>query len=300
MKHSIKITALLLLFFIITQILGIVLLALEVDVNTISYPTTSIGDRPEFTTTYGPLAYLLVGVAFGTVALLGIMRLSRAKTIWKYWYLLAVILSITTALGVLMPSILALTIALLLGYMKITRHNFYLHNFTEVLMYSGLGVLFAPLFSVTWAAVLLVIISLYDMYAVWHSKHMAKLATFTRDSQLFAGIMVNYDTRTKQVVTATERKALSTKPKHVTSALLGGGDVLFALLFSGAVFSEFLVFRSITLAMFAAFTTAIGAAIALYLLFYLAKKDVFYPAMPFVSLGCFIAYLLLRIVVLVG
>ncbi len=39
----------------------------------------------------------------------------------------------------------------------------------------------------------------------------------------------------------------------------------------------------------------VTTAIALFLLFYYAKKDKYYPAMPFVSAGCLIGYALLLI-----
>jgi presenilin-like A22 family membrane protease len=317
MKHSIRITAIILLFFFLAQIFGIALLAYEatpaysatddaLSQPTIEYPSTAIGDRPEFSVDYGPVLYILIGVGVGTLILLGIMRLKKARVIWKWWYFLAVVLTVTAALGVLMHATLALLLAVALAYLKITRYNFYIHNTTEIFMYAGLALLFAPLFSVFWAAVLLLLISIYDMYAVWKSKHMVRLASFTKKTELFAGILVNYTQKGNktevvqsipQVDTILSKKPQKAQPHR--AALLGGGDVLFPLLFAGAVFNEFLLlFYTKIVAFFSALVIASCAAIALYLLFSLAKKDKFYPAMPFISIGCFAGYLILRLILL--
>ena len=42
------------------------------------------------------------------------------------------------------------------------------------------------------ASILLVLISIYDMIAVWKSKHMITLAKFQLDTKSFAGLAMNY------------------------------------------------------------------------------------------------------------
>lgn len=304
MKHNIEVTNLLVLFFLLSQFFGLGILAYEAQpsYSSILYEETSIGERPEFTTGYGPVLYLLFGVAFGTVFLLAIMKLSKAKTIWKYWYMLAVFLTLTVTLGVFLPDTLALALALVFAYLKIRKYNFWIHNFTEVFMYAGIALLFAPLFSIQWAALLLVLISVYDMYAVWKSEHMIKLARFTRDSKIFAGFLIRYEEQGHVLTDQGFRKTLKAPPKKKRtqrSALLGGGDILFPLLFAGAVFNQFLLlFYTKTVAFFATMTVVSTASISLYLLFYLAKKDKFYPAMPFLTIGCFAGYFLLQLILL--
>src|SRR3989344_5717485 len=118
-------------------------------------------------------------------------------------------------------------------------------------------------FSVFSAIILLILISIYDMYAVWKSKHMIKLAKFQSKLKTFAGLFIPYE----------KNKA----------AILGGGDIAFPLLFAGVVLLEKGLYPSILIIVY--------SALALFLLFLFGKKKKFYPAMPFISLGCFLGYL---------
>ena len=102
------------------------------------------------------------------------------------------------------------------------------------------------------------------MYAVWKSKHMIKLAKFQTKLKTFAGLFIPY----------AKNKV----------ALLGGGDIAFPLLFAGAVLLQKGLYSSILVIIY--------SALALTLLFLFGKKKKFYPAMPFISLGCFIGYLI--------
>jgi len=316
MKHSVKITSLLLLFFLLSQILGLGLISLSSNQKLIvqngqkhvqvNYKETALGERPTFNEDYGAVIYLLIGVTFGTLILLGLMKIKFGGKLWKYWYLLSVAFAMTIAFGVFLPPTIALLAGLILGFLKIKKPNFWLHNITELFMYAGLGVLLAPMFTVVWATVLLVIISLYDMYAVWKSKHMIRLAKFTVKNKLFAGILVQYK-QTKNKIKLVSSKPQSqknvevekiSKPKRqgtIKQALLGGGDIVFPLIFAGAVFTQLLKqgFSSIV-AFFSALTISVITMISLYLLFLLGKKDRFYPAMPFVSAGCFVGYFVVQ------
>ncbi|MBS3145707.1 hypothetical protein J4414_02800 [Candidatus Woesearchaeota archaeon] len=109
----------------------------------------------------------------------------------------------------------------------------------------------------------MILISIYDMYAVWKSKHMIKLAKFQSKLKTFAGLFIPYE----------KNKA----------AILGGGDIAFPLLFAGVVLLEKGLYPSILIIVY--------SALALFLLFLFGKKKKFYPAMPFISLGCFLGYL---------
>ena len=77
-------------------------------------------------------------------------------------------------------------------------------------------------------------------------------------------------------------KRKKTKKVSVKMAMLGGGDMGFPLLFAGVIFKTSGIYPSLILV---ATTT-----IALFGLFYFADKKKFYPAMPFVSIGCFVGY----------
>jgi len=110
---------------------------------------------------------------------------------------------------------------------------------------------------------------------------MISLAKFQSETNLFAGLNVNYTTKT------TTKKGAG--KKQVATAILGGGDIAFPLLFSVAVLNHLLE-QGIGMpnALYLTLIIAATATISLAALLFGAKKDHFYPAMPFLAAGCFI------------
>ena len=315
MKHHLPITLLLLLFFFIAQLLGLGLLTLSSDVIVadageenqtiiVAYEDTAIGERPAVQD-QSAVIYLAVGILLGTLLILWLRKLRRGMKIWKFWYGLAVFLTLSVSFGVIVHPTLAFFIALAFTFLKLKRPTVITHNVSELFMYAGLGLLLAPLFSIFWAIVMLLVISLYDAYAVWHSKHMIKLAEFATESKLFAGFFVPYEVRKKKVTIHTRRtatKAKTTAKKKTTGrfqAILGGGDVVFPLLFSGAVLTALLQANYTKLVAFLLVSLqTLVITFALYLLFRYGKKDRFYPAMPFITAGCLAGFGVLELVLL--
>jgi presenilin-like A22 family membrane protease len=274
----------------------------------VSHGDTSLGERPQ-TEGFGSFLYLIIGITIGTIIVLVLVKFHKAN-IWRYWFFLAVWMALSISIGVFVKSKIifnydvAMFIALLLAIWKIWKPNIIIHNITEVLVYSGLAVLLVPLFDVFWAIMLLVAISLYDMYAVWKSKHMVKMAKFQTKSNIFAGLMIPYKLKgaqmqkssingkvSKKLDTSTISKA---KPK---TAILGGGDVVFPLILTGAVM-EGLLREGLTKsqAFMQSSIMILTTTIALALLFFFAKKDRFYPAMPFVTAGCLIGWIIVLLI----
>lgn len=306
MKHRPTIIILLVVFFTFSQLIGLALLAVDAtpalseDNATIvvNFSETAAGPRPELSGA-GTIIYLIVGISVATLLLLGLIKLKFGGKLWKIWYFLAVLLALTIAFGVLLPAALAFFLALLLAGLKIWKYNFYTHNLTELFMYAGLAILLVPLFSVGWAMLLLFLISLYDAYAVWKSKHMIKLAKFTTEQHLFAGLAITYKEEKKKSLKISTTKKGASQRSLVKQAILGGGDIIFPLFFAGAVLISLL---TTGFSKFVAFGLSLlvvgGATLSLTLLFLKGKKDTFYPAMPFLTAGCLAGYGLLQLVLL--
>lgn len=292
MKHDFKIIAILIFLFFISQIVGLLFIAGDIEQivlpefnqtqSIVVHQDTSIGERPDLEGSQS-FIYMTLVIFFGTLFLLLLIKL-RAQTIWKGWYFFAVLVALMISFGVYFNSYISFIIALILALIKILKPNVYFHNLTEILIYTGIALVFVPLFSLFWISMLLILISFYDMYAVWKSKHMIKLAKFTTESKLFAGFNINYGMSKGKV----EIVSKATKKSH-KSAILGGGDVFFPLLFTGVVM-ENLVKNNFSLinSFLISLIVVITSTIALSVLFYYSKKGKFYPAMPFLSIGCFI------------
>lgn len=289
MKHPLSITALLLVLFVASQLIGIGLVSLsiaDIEITTqgtiVQYEPTALGERPAAEGAQS-LMYLLAGVAIGTALVLFLIKF-KAFGVWKIWFLIAVWFSTTIALGVIIPSTIAFIICLGLAIWKVFWPNPFVHNITEVFMYAGLAVLLVPLFSLFWVIVLLVIISIYDIVAVWHSKHMIVMAQAQTERNLFAGLYIPKGTKAPQQIRHSGGKQQS-------AAILGGGDIAFPLLFSGVVM-QWLITQSISqvAAIYYSLIVTVTTTVALTLLFMYAKKDRFYPAMPFLSAGAFLGF----------
>lgn len=296
MKHPVHPTALIITIFVVAQLCGLGLLAADLTTSTdadgtisVDYSESVAGPRPE-TSGAGSLTFLLVGVAIGT-ALLLVLAKFKLHAFWKIWYFGAVWVAMAIAVGAVIPAGWAYALAAALAAWKIFKPNVVVHNLTEILIYTGLAFLIVPIFDVLWASILLLAIAVYDAIAVWKSKHMISLANFQTESKLFAGLQIPYSSGGKpQAVPAPAKKPKKKKRATRTghTAILGGGDIAFPLLFSGAVL-EWLVTKGYAPvdAYLLTLTIVITAAISLAGLFVFAKKDRFYPAMPFLAAGCF-------------
>lgn len=338
MKHTSKVTILLLAFFIITQVLGLYLVSTQVQPNiqvgenqtVVHLNSTLISEVPADIFDWKAILYLVVGITIGTSIILLLRKLKFGGQLWKVWYFLAVYVAIDFALRliftiagmkVILISIIGTIVALLLAFLKVRKHNFYIHNITEILMYSGIGTFIVLLFNnnVLIISILMLIIAAYDAIAVWKSKHMIKLANFTTDNKLFPGFAMNYKINKNNkttIITKTEKstktvrkeetesktnKVLKTKPKKTDEkqAILGGGDVVFPLIFSGVVLGWLfnLGFSRIQSYGLSLITSAF-ILLSLYLLFYYGKKDRFYPAIPFIAAGCYVGFGVVYLIVL--
>ncbi|MBI5389344.1 hypothetical protein HZB01_03110 [Candidatus Woesearchaeota archaeon] len=308
MKHPLTATLILIVLFFLTQVTGLYILNEDmqvtqtveirgnetVTVTTINHTTDEAVPRPEVeaNTSY---IYIVIAVFVGTLLILLLIK-TGLGWLWKYWFFIAVAMASSFALTVFMQRAIAIALGIVVAWLKVYKNNPLTHNLSEVLIYTGIAVLFVPLMNLFSVSMLLLIIAVYDMYAVWKSKHMIDLAQFQTKSKLFAGFSVPYHLPSSQAkVPISLKKTEKTSGQKVVSqkvAILGGGDVAFPLLFSGVVMQQLILIKHLT--KIAAYATTLIVPIvvtaALLTLLIYAKKDKFYPAMPAVAIGCFIGY----------
>jgi presenilin-like A22 family membrane protease len=288
MKHDNRITFAILLLFLGAQIVGLFIVHEYIDIaqsqitGEVAFnELPSIGSvefaRPDIDPGISFL-YVFGAVVIGTILLL-VLVVRTKPILWKVWFFLAVLLTLFIAFTPFITSTLALLVAVVLALIKIFKPNVYVHNFTELFIYGGIAAIFVPVISLTAMWILLVLISLYDMYAVWKSKHMIKMAKFQAKSGVFAGLLIPYHS------TKAKKQHKKGKPHPVKTAVLGGGDIAFPLLFAGVVMKSVGLYKALIIPPV--------VTLALAGLLYYGKKDTFYPAMPFISIGCVAGYLVM-------
>ena len=288
MKHSLSITLIILGIFLLAQFIGLGILYNYIDpiksqeTGQTEFKDLPIGERPpvDERTSFIPV---IIAVIIGTIILLLLMKYKLAL-IWKLWFLMAVVISLSTAWAAFIPTEIAFVAALIFALWKIFRPNVWVHNFTELFIYGGLAAIFAPLFNLLSISILLILIAGYDAYAVWKSKHMVTLAKSQTEAKVFAGLLIPYKLGKLMKKTKVPEKKTSPGiplPKmKVRTAILGGGDIGFPLIFAGVVLKEWGLWQSLIIPFF--------ALAGLVLLLYYAEEKKFYPAMPFISAGCLV------------
>lgn len=258
MKHNTTVTLALVLLFLAAQLIGLVIIS--------KYTEKSLPfgiERPEFETNFSYVS-LIISILIATGIALIIINLGAMK-VWKAWFIFASLYLLTIAMTAFFSELIAFIIALGLVLYRVLRLSLVSQNISELFIYSGIAAIFSPVLSIFGAFVLLFLISIYDMIAVWKTKHMIKLAKFQTKSNMFAGLLIPYN-------------------KGKKAAILGGGDIGFPMIFAGTVLVKYSIYHALI--------TVLITAFALLLLLLFSKKNKFYPAMPFISAGCFAGFFL--------
>lgn len=319
MKHTVKITSILLLMFLFSQLIGLAVVNKYINAGEskpsgeITAETASISTKENVTWNALPFSferpqiqegtsfiYLAIAIGIGTLLALLLIKF-RSIMLWKVWFFLSVWLTMGIAFAAFIPQIYAAALALVLAILKVFRSSFFFHNFTELFVYAGIAAIIVPIANLFSAFMLLIAISIYDIYAVWKSKHMVKMAKFQTGAGLFAGFSIPYRmvkgktelikqrivsrkvSKSEKLNTKAKKTAKGAKSEKAKTAILGGGDIAFPMIFAGVVM------KSVGLMWAALIPIFVTAALAF--LFWKAEKNRFYPAMPFLSAGCIIGFL---------
>jgi presenilin-like A22 family membrane protease len=310
MKHNIKITALILAMFIITQIIGLVVIHADplkiqsvdqegtVTEVTNPYLEWVSPPEPETQTEYvGVFSQILIAFVIAVLLLFFLMKF-KIEYFLRFWFFAVVCIALFLcfiAFAKIVPwemtiktaLIASIVLAIPLAYIKIYRRNIIVHNLTELLIYPGIAVVFVPILNFYTIIALLLVISGYDMWAVWHTGIMQKMAKYQINQlKIFSGFFVPYLNQRQKLQMQRTKTSKYTEEKKVkvNVAILGGGDIIFPIITAGVVYVNF--------GLLSAIFVPIGAVMGLGYLFFLAEKKKFYPAMPFISAGMFVGMLI--------
>lgn len=279
MKHTSPIIIILALLFLASHVMGLIIIGKYLPQT---LPNGEIVERklplniqrPEVKEEISFIPIFTIIIISTIIALVFIkFQLFR---LWKFWFFLSIAITLIIAFGAFIKQIYAISLALILALIKLFKPNIIINNLVEVFIYGGLAAIFVPLFDIISISTLLILISIYDSYSIYKSKHMIKLAKFQTKAKVFTGLNIPY-------------KVSKGKKPVFTTAILGGGDIGFTLFFSGVILKEF--------NLVSALTTSLVTMFALLVLLFYGKKGRYYPAMPILSLGCFIGYLIVKFII---
>ena len=312
MKHKVTITLILLTMFLVTQFIGLFVVNAYTPIEITDPLTNQTNISTANQLPYGlepeeqeDLNILDIVISFALAfTIIFLLIKYKWRKFMRTWFLLVTIIAIAISLTAILrytsipnAAIVALIITVPLATFKIFKPNAYIHNITELLIYPGIATIFVPILTTTSIIILLVIISIYDIWAVWKSGIMQKMAKFQMEElKIFGGFLItSASKKTREKIKLLKQKykgkkipAKVKKQKFkVSIAILGGGDVVFPIITAGV----FMRVYGIIPALFIIF----GALFGLSLIFMTSEKKKSYPAMPYISSGIFIALILWRI-----
>ena len=299
MNHKPRVVAIILLMFIITQFIGLgVINYYSNQDNLLPY---GMGFTPEMGSSGQGLGIIMIAFVIA-ITIFVLLTNVKAEFFIRMWFFFVVIIalgiffySLTKNIDIIFYEIpiIATLIGLLFAFFKVFQRNIVIHNFTELLIYPGIAAVFVPILNRYSVMILLVLISIYDVWAVWHSKIMIKMAKYQINKvKAFSGFFVPYISK-KVGLQIQRMKNSKSKMKNakirINVAILGGGDVIFPIITAGVFLNAFgtNILQGLFYSMFVIF----GAAGGLFYLFLRSEKKKYYPAMPFITAGIFLGLL---------
>ncbi len=303
MKHKLTITLVLLTMFLITQVIGLYIVN---SYSPIIDPETGAEIPQELPyglqppeVEAGPSLISLIIAFVIAISLVMILSKYKFRFLIRAWFFVVVVMALGISLNAIFKNVIpysylvVLALAIPFAIFKIYRPNIFVHNFTELLIYPGIAAVFVPILSPLTIIILLILISFYDMWAVWHTGVMQKMAKFQMEElNIFGGFLIPYVSKKvrsqiKKLKMQKSKKKLKGRKFKISLAILGGGDIVFPIITAGVFLRAFGIYPALLI--------IAGAFLGLAYLFWRSEKGKSYPAMPFITSGILIAIIISRI-----
>ncbi len=197
---------------------------------------------------------IIVGVIVISLLFLFFMKVKESKVL-KIWMIFSYLVATAIPFYLIFNSmIIGFAISGLIIFLRFKFRNLVFHDIGEFLAYLGVVMLIAPLFEPVSAVILLVIFSVYDLIAVFITKHMVKMVKESSKIGILPAMLFRY---------------------HGEGSLLGGGDMIFPAILSSSFWAYGLYSTAIL--------SALGSTIGVLFLFLVGKRKKPYPALPSIT-----------------
>lgn len=265
------------LFFVATLGLGIFIAPRILSVLESNVVHAAEGTTPEGISPVGFLIYFVVA----TLVVYLVSKSKKLKESRLTFFKLAFFFStglggfITLSVFILEPLALLVIIFALIVWQK--RPIILLHNLLIVISIAGVGAIIGPMFKPFMIVLFLVLFSIYDVIAVYKTKHMVKMATEMIKTRAIIGLIAPFQFQGLL-------ESLSEKKKK-DFMVLGGGDLAFPLFLTTSVSVNFGLKEALIILVFASLGLL---ASFLFFIFQRTKKPI--PALPPIALFSVIGY----------
>lgn len=172
-------------------------------------------------------AELLVFFIFGFLFFYSLFSRSKFGGYFlKIFYLLAVFFGIQLILSLFINNFFASTLAILLITLNFLYPSIFFHNLNFAFAICGLSVVLAVQITPITAVIILVFFSVYDIIAVYFTRHMVKMAQSMIEKKVIFGFIV--PAKTSYLIHPPEKFKMGRPESEVV--VLGGGDIAMPLI----------------------------------------------------------------------
>jgi len=254
------------ILFLITQILGIIV-ALDF-VKTDTKATIVSEDTENVSNAFALIAYILV---FTLILILAI-KYFKGFGLVKVMEILAVFGTSWIVFDVFIPQISLMLALLVVGSRIFIKESIFLKNIASVIAVAGAGALLGVSLGVTPVLVFIIALAVYDLIAVFKTKHMVFLAKHLSDENLSFTV------------------SMPTK-EHLFQ--MGTGDLIIPLVFSVSVLNSVFDGTNLEYAIILPILLLLGSLVGLLgTLYYTGKQKRALPALPMQVVLMLIIYLI--------
>lgn len=224
------------------------------------------------------LWYFVVAFFILTLLLIFLLKIMKGAFIFDFLFTLAMASGIFIVAGQFFPLMLSAFITAGFIILNAFLAKVYFHNIIITLGIAGIAANLGLSVSITSALIILALLSLYDIIAVYKTKHMVTLFTRLVERGVILSLIVPF-----------QAKDLNHTIKGIKPGdnfmFLGTGDLAFPALFAVAALSENII---------SSIMISIGALIGIFIiqvLYSLQKEKKAMPALPPIALFSLLGYL---------
>jgi presenilin-like A22 family membrane protease len=227
----------------------------------------------------------LITFLVATGFLLILIKYLKGALFFQIMFSLLILIGADITLGAFIVEPIAIILAAVILVSRIVKPSILTHNFAMFLAIAGVGAQLGLILTIPAVIILLILLSIYDVYAVFKSKHMIKLFKGMMEKGAAMAIVIPHDIRDlkAQMQTVKKEKMKKYQPDKRKFFMLGTGDVAFPIVFSVAALQTSLL---------SSIAVIIGSLFGILMIHYIIsrKKYEALPALPPIALTTILAY----------
>lgn len=225
----------------------------------------------------------IFSLLFGTVIILLALRFVKHRAPYKIFFGLIFFLCTFSFCNIWLNSLTSIILTVAIFFFYILQSKIIIHNFIIAASVAWASILLGLSLTSWQVIIILIVLSVYDMIAVWKTKHMITMFQgLAERSIIFALIIPN---KIKDVL----QPIPEIKPNH-NFLFMGTGDLALPMIFAVSTLKQNLLASTLVI------LGALLGIIFIYFVFMNQKERKPVPALPPLAVGSILGFLISRII----